>query len=216
MRQPTTQSTSQPTTQPTNQPKTPSTNPSHHHRQVRHRLHLNRHHHRHHHRSHQRDYHHRHYHRHRHPVCSRKVQVPGLVSYQIGNSIGAFVSMVLICENVHPKSLNFANQRKVMMLRDVQNMPFSAIRLQVRNLQNKHPSTNLVCRLYLCVQVFKALLYMSEHSTSHKEVLISHTLHRQCVHILTTYHEVWNKTALLMYSTLYFRCQNMQQVTKRY
>lgn len=56
--------------------------------------------------------------------------------------------MVLIYETVHPKSLNFANQRKVVILRDVHQMAFHAIRLQVWNLQKRHPSKDLVRRVY--------------------------------------------------------------------
>ena len=56
--------------------------------------------------------------------------------------------MVLISQSVHPKSMDFANQRKVVILRDVHNMPFSAIRLQVRNLQKRHPSMDQVCKIY--------------------------------------------------------------------
>lgn len=52
--------------------------------------------------------------------------------------------MVVISENVHPRALDFQNQRKVVMLRDVQGLTFVDIARQVRNLTGKRPSSNLL------------------------------------------------------------------------
>ena len=56
--------------------------------------------------------------------------------------------MVVIQEVVHPRSLNFANQRKVVMLRKTENLSFSDICKRVRNLACKRPSKNMVRRVY--------------------------------------------------------------------
>ena len=53
--------------------------------------------------------------------------------------------MVVISENVHPKGLNFFNQRKVVVLRDVSGHTFPQIALQVKNLSEGHP-TPRTCR----------------------------------------------------------------------
>ena len=41
--------------------------------------------------------------------------------------------MVLIRDRVHPKSLDFSNQRKVVHLRDDKGLSWEQIALQVRN-----------------------------------------------------------------------------------
>ena len=45
---------------------------------------------------------------------------------------------------------------------------------------------------------------MPEHATIDKQMVTSHTSHIKGVHIMSTWHEVWSKTALLMCS----RCFN--------
>jgi hypothetical protein len=56
--------------------------------------------------------------------------------------------MVVIIESVHPESLNFANQRKVVMLRQLQKMSFNRIAEKVRNLNGAAPSKELVRRVH--------------------------------------------------------------------
>lgn len=56
--------------------------------------------------------------------------------------------MVLITEQVSPKSLNFAHQQKVVMLRDKKGMAWHQIVSRVRNLQNKKPSRQGVINVY--------------------------------------------------------------------
>ncbi len=51
-------------------------------------------------------------------------------------------------EVVHPKSLDFGNQRRVVLLRDSTGASFSSIATEVKNLQGRHPSGRLVARLY--------------------------------------------------------------------
>lgn len=60
--------------------------------------------------------------------------------------------MVVIRESVHPNSLNFANQRKVVILRDTKKkgnkkLPWPDIAKLVRNLKGKHPSPFLVAKV---------------------------------------------------------------------
>ena len=47
-------------------------------------------------------------------------------------------------EVVHPLSLNFANERKVVMLREINKMSYPKIRLKVWNLKKQRPSKELV------------------------------------------------------------------------
>ena len=56
--------------------------------------------------------------------------------------------MPLISEMVHPRSLDFANQRQVILLRDVKQLEWGQIRLQVKNLQGERPSRHLCMRIY--------------------------------------------------------------------
>ena len=56
--------------------------------------------------------------------------------------------MVLIFEQSHPKGLNFANQRKVVVLRDASSLSWSAIADQVTNLGGHNPSQQTVRNVY--------------------------------------------------------------------
>ena len=58
-------------------------------------------------------------------------------------NLSALAEMVVVSENRHPNSLNFANERKVIILRD-QGQPYWKIRLQVKNLKKKRPSIQTV------------------------------------------------------------------------
>ncbi|CAE8704661.1 unnamed protein product [Polarella glacialis] len=49
---------------------------------------------------------------------------------------------------VHPLSLNFENQRKVILLRDVKKQSWDDVRKQVRNLKGKKPTVKLLRRVY--------------------------------------------------------------------
>ncbi|CAE8595265.1 unnamed protein product, partial [Polarella glacialis] len=51
-------------------------------------------------------------------------------------------------EVVHPLSLNFENQRKVILLRDVKKQSWDDVRKQVRNLKGKKPTAKLLRRVY--------------------------------------------------------------------
>ncbi|CAE8587989.1 unnamed protein product [Polarella glacialis] len=56
--------------------------------------------------------------------------------------------MPVISEVVHPLSLNFENQRKVILLRDVKKQSWDDVRKQVRNLKGKKPTVKLLRRVY--------------------------------------------------------------------
>ena len=61
--------------------------------------------------------------------------------------------MVVISESVHPSSLDFANQRKVVILRQAtkpgsKKMAWPDIAMQVVNLKGGRPSSWLVRRIY--------------------------------------------------------------------
>ena len=56
--------------------------------------------------------------------------------------------MVVISESVHPSSLDFANQRKVCLLRDVEDLAFTEIAKRVVNLKGKRPNPRLVADCY--------------------------------------------------------------------
>ena len=58
-------------------------------------------------------------------------------------NLSALAEMVVVSENRHPNSLNFTNERKVIILRD-QGQPYWKIRLQVKNLKKKRPSIQTV------------------------------------------------------------------------
>jgi hypothetical protein len=49
--------------------------------------------------------------------------------------------MVLISEHVHPLSLDFRNQRRVVLLRDTKKLSWPKIRVQVKNLKGRRPSS---------------------------------------------------------------------------
>ena len=56
--------------------------------------------------------------------------------------------MVLVSEQVHPRGLDFKNQRRVILLRQVKKLSFPKIRARVVNLQGKRPSRELLRRTY--------------------------------------------------------------------
>ena len=56
--------------------------------------------------------------------------------------------MVVLKESVHPRSLNFTNQRRVVMLRQFQKMPFSRIAQAVKNLKGERPSKDMVRKVF--------------------------------------------------------------------
>ena len=49
---------------------------------------------------------------------------------------------------VHPDGLDFRNQSRVVMLRDIHELPWDEIRLKVVNLRGQHPSRQLCARIY--------------------------------------------------------------------
>ena len=49
---------------------------------------------------------------------------------------------------VHPKSMNFQNQRKVFVLRSVKDLPWAEIASSVKNRQNHHPSERQCREVY--------------------------------------------------------------------
>ena len=57
-------------------------------------------------------------------------------------------AMGLECEMVHAKSLSFANQRKVVILRDVKKLSWDKIALKVKNRQGNTPSAWLCRNVY--------------------------------------------------------------------
>ena len=57
-------------------------------------------------------------------------------------------TMPVVSEMVHPKGLDFANQRRVVMLRDVHKLSWPQITRKVKNLKKKAPSRELVRRVY--------------------------------------------------------------------
>ena len=56
--------------------------------------------------------------------------------------------MPLVSEMQRPRSLTFAAQRQVVLLRDTQHLAFAAIAARVRNLAGERPSKNLVREVY--------------------------------------------------------------------
>ena len=60
--------------------------------------------------------------------------------------------MPLVSEMVHPRGLDFANQRKVVILRDVKDMAWDDIADQVVNLAGEPSTRDCVC-LYMCTSL---------------------------------------------------------------
>ena len=56
--------------------------------------------------------------------------------------------MVVVSETVHPRGLDFQNQRKLVILRDVHGLEFKDIALKIRNLEGHCPSTRACCDYY--------------------------------------------------------------------
>ena len=59
-----------------------------------------------------------------------------------------FPVMVRVSENVHPRGLDFSNQRKVVVLRDVYSKSFVDIAQEVRNVAGGRPSPRTCCQYY--------------------------------------------------------------------
>ena len=59
----------------------------------------------------------------------------------------------LVCEMVRPRALSFAMQRKLVILREVQKLPWETIRKKVKNLQGKRPGMRTVRRYCLRLPV---------------------------------------------------------------
>ena len=57
-------------------------------------------------------------------------------------------TMPVVQEVRHPRSLDFANERKVVLLRDIQGCSWDSIRRQVRNLRGHMPSVSLLKRVH--------------------------------------------------------------------
>ena len=62
--------------------------------------------------------------------------------------------MTVVTEVVHPRGLDFLNQRKVVLLRDKllpngKILAFRKIAFKVRNLKGKQPSEDVVRRVYV-------------------------------------------------------------------
>jgi len=58
------------------------------------------------------------------------------------------VKMPLVSEQIHPRGLSFAMQRKVVILRDIHKEPWPSVADQVRNLKNERPGVRTVQRYY--------------------------------------------------------------------
>ena len=56
--------------------------------------------------------------------------------------------MVVVTENVHPAGLDFANQRKAVVLRDVKGLPFTEIAKELKDLRGQTPKARLVADTY--------------------------------------------------------------------
>ena len=56
--------------------------------------------------------------------------------------------MVVVSESVHPRGLDFQNQRKVVILRDVHGLTFPEIAKQVKTLFGGRPSARSCCLYY--------------------------------------------------------------------
>ena len=75
-----------------------------------------------------------------------------LPSTLIASGVGpsALRAMPLVSEIVHPKSLNFQNQRKVVILRDTKQLSWESIAEEVVNLVGAKPSP------WLCREVYQS------------------------------------------------------------
>ena len=56
--------------------------------------------------------------------------------------------MPLVSEVRHPQSLDFANERKALLLRDVHGLPWAKVQKRVVNLRGEAPSVRLLQRLH--------------------------------------------------------------------
>ena len=54
----------------------------------------------------------------------------------------------MVQERVHPAGLDFLNQRRVVLLRDVHGMPFTDIASKVKNLKGRCPTAHTVANMY--------------------------------------------------------------------
>ena len=55
---------------------------------------------------------------------------------------------MLVTEVRHPNSLDFANERKVVLLRGVKKLKWKDVQGEVRNLQGKAPSISHLKKVY--------------------------------------------------------------------
>ena len=56
--------------------------------------------------------------------------------------------MTLVVERVHPSGMDFTNQRRAVILRDVQKLPFTEIAKRVVNLKGERPTARTVANTY--------------------------------------------------------------------
>ena len=63
---------------------------------------------------------------------------------------------MLVTENVHPAGLDFANQRKAVVLRDVEGLTSPEIAARLKNLKGAEPTARLVADTYYKFSAAKA------------------------------------------------------------
>ena len=92
--------------------------------------------------------------------------------------------MVLVSEQVSPKSLDFANQRKVVILRDTKKMAWDKIAARVRNLQKKRPSRQGVINVYEKFSKRAARVHYKYHKCGRKAWKLTEDVQKYLIHQL--------------------------------
>ena len=75
--------------------------------------------------------------------------------------------MALVTERVHPRGLNFNNQRRVVILRE-QGMEYPDIATRVKNLEGNHPDARMCCNVYQKFNVRAGRVQTNYHKCGRK------------------------------------------------
>lgn len=80
--------------------------------------------------------------------CAVLAQIAACTCASLATELRHRLAMVLLTENVHPAGLDFANQRKAVILRDVNGLTFPDIAKRLKNLRGQSPAPRLVADTY--------------------------------------------------------------------
>lgn len=94
--------------------------------------------------------------------------------------------MVVVSESVHPRGLDFSNQRKVVVYRDVHGKSFAEIAELVRNLAGRRPSARPCCQYYHNFSTLRGRKPSQYHNSGRRPWALTPTVKRFLLRTLKT------------------------------